>query len=45
MIKNSLNVSTLSEGFVLDHIEEKKSMSINGVDGFGKVLTISATLA
>ena len=28
MIKNSLNVSTLSEGFVLDHIEAGKSMEI-----------------
>ena len=28
MIKNSLNVSTLSEGFVLDHIQAGKSMEI-----------------
>lgn len=28
MIKNSLNVSTLSEGFVLDHIKAGKSMDI-----------------
>ena len=28
MIKNSLNVSTLSEGFVLDHIQSGKSMDI-----------------
>ena len=28
MIKNSLNLSTLSEGFVLDHIEAGKSMEI-----------------
>ena len=28
MVKNSLNVSTLSEGFVLDHIQAGKSMEI-----------------
>ena len=28
MIKNSLNLSTLSEGFVLDHIQAGKSMEI-----------------
>lgn len=28
MIKNSLNLSTLSEGFVLDHIQAGKSMDI-----------------
>lgn len=28
MVKNSLNVSSLSEGFVLDHIQAGKSMDI-----------------
>ena len=28
MVKNSLNVSSISEGFVLDHIEAGKSMEI-----------------
>ncbi len=28
MVKNSLNVSSISEGFVLDHIEAGKSMDI-----------------
>ena len=32
MIKNSLNVSTLSEGFVLDHIEAGKSMEMGKKD-------------
>ena len=28
MVKNTLNVSSISEGFVLDHIEAGKSMEI-----------------
>ncbi len=28
MMKNSLNISTISEGFVLDHIQSGKSMEI-----------------
>ena len=28
MMKNSLNISTISEGFVLDHIPAGKSMDI-----------------
>ena len=37
MVKHTLNVSSISEGFVLDHIEAGKSMEIYKYLGLGKM--------
>ena len=44
MIKNSLNVSTLSEGFVLDHIQAGKSMEIYQHLGLDKLDCVVAII-
>ena len=44
MIKNSLNLSTLSEGFVLDHIQAGKSMEIYQHLGLDKLDCVVAII-